>query len=155
MRTTNGVLISKIYKETFKVYETFISVIKIDFMLSSLSVSIFIYFIVTSFNSFLVGGIVSVVFAYLFILGYSIIGVIAVNYIQASKESLKMFIIFIILTFVTQGFKIYFLILIAVNPSHKELDNFIVIAIVEIAAIDFLIAWIQIVLAIILITSFG
>jgi len=91
-----------------------------------------------------------VVFAYIFMIGYSVIGVIA-----SSKESLKMFIAFIILTFVTQGFKIYFLILIALNPSHENLDEFIIIAIVEIAVIDFIIALVLVALGIILITSFG
>jgi hypothetical protein len=42
-----------------------------------------------------------------------------------------------------------------VNPQHESLDNFILIAIGEIVIIDFILAWVLIVLGIILITSFG
>ncbi|CAG9328016.1 unnamed protein product [Blepharisma stoltei] len=133
----------------FKVYETFISVIKLDFLLYTLTVATFIYYIAVNWNSFILGGMVISLIFYAFMISYSILGVFGVT-----KENRCLLFSFLGLLPILAGVKLFLLVAIAAAPG-KNIDRFILSQAIVIAIVDLIIACTMEVLGVICSQSFG
>ena len=73
INTTNVALIW-----AYKLYETFISILKLDFLLYTMTVAMYIYYVLVDWNSFDIEGVVIGVSVFLLLIGCSWIGYLSV-----------------------------------------------------------------------------
>ena len=66
INTTNVALIW-----AYKLYETFISILKLDFLLYTMTVAMYIYYVLVDWNSFDIEGVVIGVSVFLLLIGCS------------------------------------------------------------------------------------
>ncbi|OMJ88364.1 hypothetical protein SteCoe_9680 [Stentor coeruleus] len=139
MNTTNLKLI-----KAYKLYETFMSTLKLDFLLYFMTIAMFIYYVLIDWSSFNIIGVSIGVGIFISLVNMSIIGYCSVK----GEKGILMIIYLIILPF-GEVLKIFMLIQVALSPG-RDIDDFIFIEAVVIAVIDFIICFIMMVIGILL-----
>ena len=118
----------------FKYYEVFVSVLKLDFLLYSLTIASFIYYISVDWKDFIAPGLVISLLIYIAMLLVSYLGLYS-----ATKERTKPFNLFLVFAPVCQLFKALCLVLLALSPG-ESIDTFILCQALVIAVVDIAIA---------------
>mmetsp|Transcript_15188 Transcript_15188/g.2531 ORF Transcript_15188/g.2531 Transcript_15188/m.2531 type:complete len:111 (+) Transcript_15188:199-531(+) len=96
----------------FKVYEVFLSLLKIDFILYSLTIATFIFYVSVEYIDFIVVGLALSIVYYFTMVSYTILGVTA-----AHKEKRFRMYLFLVLTPISLAMKIYCLGYILYAPG--------------------------------------
>lgn len=133
----------------YKVYETFISTLKLDCLLYLLTVATFFYYIVVKWTDFMLGGLVICFLFFALMIGYSVFGIMGV-----SKESKCILLSFLGLLPVVAGLKIFLLMTIVMSPGN-DIDSFILYQAIIISISDLVIALTLEVLGVLVYQSFG
>ena len=143
-QTTNMVLLS-----AFKIYETFVAVLKVDFILCLFMYATYTYYILIDWAqvAYLFCSIAALILVAL--LAYFLLGVLSVI-----KEHKPGFLLFLLFDPICEALKLYFAVTILLAPG-RQADQFIIIQFLVIAVADFAAAVLVLGLGLLLLKSFN
>jgi hypothetical protein len=144
LKTTNQDVI-----QAFRLFETFVSVMKIDFMLYTITTATFWFYLFHSWTSFLVAGISISAVVYVGLIVFSLVGIRA-----AFKEQRKPMVGFLVTNPLLSLFKAAFMIIVAAAPG-SEVTQFVLVQSLLVAAIDVVIGVVAFILGLKLLRNFS
>lgn len=149
LKTTNQDVV-----KAFRLFETFVSVLKIDFMLYILTIATFWFYLFVEWTNFIIVGIVLSSVVFVCLIAFSLIGTRAVKSKQAFKELRVPMLVFLWVNPFLSLFKATFIILVVLGPGSRVTD-FILTQSLLIAVVDVIVAVVVSVLGVKLLRNFS